>query len=325
MLQLTPALLSALPDGLATGGVAFEIMLAAAAEGAERTPPEWIQLTPRGDITTRDGRRVTFDPERLAQTFMQGGVDLPIDFEHETEFTATLGARPARGWIVELSARPEGLFGRVQWLADAVQALAARSYRYISPTLYLDADKRTARALKGAALVVAPALAGLPALASAQSGEFDMKDVLVALGLAETATQTDAVSAIALLKAGDPTLFVPKAQHDQTVAALSAAQARLDGIEEAAATARRTTLVDDAIKAGKLAPAARDQYLALAAAAFDQTKAAIDAMPVLLRAGVDKDADADPDKGATGQLSEQERDIVARLGISEADFLKTRG
>lgn len=323
-MNLTPVLLSALPEGLTTFGVSY--VVAPPKPGEAFVPPEWIQLTPRGEVAARDGRRVSFDPERLVEAFKAGGVDLPIDFEHETEFTATLGARPARGWIVELQARAEGLFGRIEWLADAIQALTARSYRYISPTLYTDADKKTARMLKAAALVAAPALAGLPALASAQSGDPDMlKDVLVALGLAETATVPDAVTAIATLKAGDPTLFVPKAQHDELVTALAAANARLDGIEQASATARRTALVDDAIKAGKLAPAARDQYLALAATAFDQTKAAIEAMPVLLKSGVDKQADADPVQGVEGQLSEEESQIVARLGISKADFLKTRG
>lgn len=323
MVVASLTLLSALPAGVTTGGVTFEVALSASADGF--VPPEWIQLTPRGEVTARDGRHVVFDPERLVEAFKAGGVDLPVDFEHETEFTSTLGARPARGWIVELQARAEGLFGRIDWLADAVQALAARSYRYISPVLYTDADRKTARMLKAAALVAAPALSGLPALASAQSGDTDMlKDVLVALGLPETATGTDAVSAITLLKAGDPTLFVPKAQHDETVAALSAAQARLDGIEQASATARRTALVDDAIKAGKLAPAARDQYLALAATAFDQTKAAIDAMPVLLSAGVDTSVEADPTKGAQGQLSEADRLIVQRLGITEADFIAAR-
>lgn len=324
MLSPQPVLFSALPAGLTTGGVTFEVALSAA--GDAFVPPEWIQLTPRGEITARDGRPVSFNPERLVAAFKAGGVDLPIDFEHETEFTATLGARPARGWIVELQARPEGLFGRIEWLVDAIQALAARSYRYISPVLYTDADRKTARMLKAAALVAAPALAGLPALASAQSGDPDMlKDVLVALGLADSASEADAVSAIALLKAGDPALFVPKAQHDELVTALAAANSRLDGIEQAAASARRTALVDDAIKAGKLAPAARDQYLALAATAFDQTKAAIDAMPVLLSAGIDKTVNADPAKGADGQLSESDRVVAQRLGIAEADFIAARG
>lgn len=317
-------LCSALPSGLSTGGFAYEVVLAAAG-GEQASPPEWIQLAPRGEVVARDGRRFALDPERLVAQFRLGGVDLPIDFEHETEFTSTLGARPARGWIVELEARPEGLFGRVQWLADAVQALAARAYRYISPTLWLDPDKRTARALKAAALVSAPALAGLPAIASAH-GETDMKDVLVALGLAETATQPEAVTAIAALKAGALDKFVPKAQHDETVAALSAANARLKTIDEEAATARCTALVDGAVAAGKLAPRAREQYLALAAQAYDQTKAAIDAMPALLKAGVDPLLSAaDPAAGVDGQLSDQERQIAARLGVSEADFLKSRG
>ncbi|MDJ1156888.1 hypothetical protein QNA08_01345 [Chelatococcus sp. SYSU_G07232] len=43
-----------LPQGLVAGGLAFEVV-AAAAEGTV-TPPEWVQLTPRGRVTARDGR-----------------------------------------------------------------------------------------------------------------------------------------------------------------------------------------------------------------------------------------------------------------------------
>lgn len=261
--------------------------MAAGQAGAAPTPPAWVQLTPRGEVTARDGRVFSFHPETLVAAFVAGGLNLPIDFEHESEFTLTLGARPARGWIAELQARPEGTFGRIEWLADAVTALAARAYRYISPTLWLQADGKTARLLKGAALVTSPAL-GMPAVASASTQERPMnKEILALLGLPETATATEAVSAIAILKAGDPTKFVPKAQHDETLVALAAAQATLKAGEDAAQAVKCSTLVDDAIKGGKVAPAAREQYLALAKGNFDATKAAIDAMPVVLRAGED--------------------------------------
>jgi hypothetical protein len=279
----------ALAAGLTAGGVAFEVALAAS-DGGAAALPEWVQLTPRGAVQARDGRRFVFDPERLAAAFTAGGLKLPIDFEHEAEYTMLLGARPARGWIIAVEARADGLFGQIEWLPDAVTALTAKSYRYISPTFWRDADGVSARLLKGAALVASPAL-GMPAVASSTPDEQDLtmiKDVLAALGLPETATAADATAAIATLKAGDPDRHVPKAQHDATVAALATAQATIEATTQAAEAARCGALIDDAVKAGKVTPAARDHYLALAKANFDATAAAIAAMPVVVPAGEDK-------------------------------------
>lgn len=199
-----------LPEGLTTGGFVFDVATASGSP-AGAAPPEWIQLTPRGAVTARDGRPFVFDPEQLAATFTEGGLKIPVDFEHESEFTVTLGARPARAWIEAVEARPGGLFGKVDWLPDAVAALAAKAYRYISPTFYLAADKKTARLIKAAALVSAPALS-MPSLASAVDDQrsIALARVSLELGLLSTATAEDAIAAIRQLKAArlappDPT------------------------------------------------------------------------------------------------------------------------
>lgn len=318
------ALCNPLPDGLAAGGMVFEVALAMAADGQD-LPPEWIQLTQRGSIVARDGRPFVFNPERLVEEFRAGGLKLPIDFNHESEFTETLGARPARAWIVDLEARPEGLFGKVEWGADAISALKAKAYRYISPSIFLEADAVTARLLKGAALVSSPAL-NMPAIAAAspQQETSMSKAILAALGLAETAPEADAVAAVARLKAGDPALFVPKVQHEATLTALAAAEKKLKDADDAAHVARCSTLVDDAINGGKIAPAAKEQYLALATSNYDGTKAAIDAMPVVLKAGTDPDKDK-LDPGLTSdKLSEAEKLMAKSLGLSEQAYLAAR-
>lgn len=308
------ALCHALPEGLAAGVAAFEIVMTAAQAGGSPTPPDWIQLTPRGAVIARDGRPFSFDPEKLAATFTEGGLKIPIDFEHESEFTVTLGAKPARAWIEAVEARPEGLFGKVDWLPDAIAALAAKSYRYISPTFYLAADKTTARLIKAAALVSAPAL-GMPALASAQPKDSSMhKDLLAQLGLAETASAVEALAALAAN-------YVPKAQHEATLLSLATAEKQIQDAADAAQAARCATLIDDAVKSGKIAPAAKDQYLALAKGNYDGTKAAIEAMPVLLRAGESQNGGADVTAGASdavtlGARARAYMDEQAAKGIS---------
>lgn len=316
---------SRLPAGLSAGGVAFAVEMAAGQDGAPR-PPEWIQLSPRGQITARDGRVFSFDPEKLLAAHVAGGIDLPIDFDHETEMAMYSGTKPARGWIVEMQARPEGLFGRVDWLPDAIQALAARQYRYISPTFWREEDGITARLMKSAALVTSPAL-GMPAVASASNEDHPMTlaELLAKLGLVATASAAEVDTAIATLRTPDPKKFVPMEQHEATVTALSAAQAEIQQGKDAAQLSACTTLVDDAVKAGKIAPAAKDHFLSLAKANFDGTKAAIDAMPVLLKAGTDAAIDkTDPNKGAAGSLTDAEKAMAKSLGVSEEAYLAAR-
>lgn len=251
---------------LETGGFAFEVVGANAS--GDRVPPEWVQLTPRGAVEARDGRRFVFDPEALAAEFAAGGVDLPIDFDHETEFSMVNGSRPARGWIVELQARPTGLYGRVSWLPDAVAALKARAYRYISPTFWRGSDGVSARLLKGAALVTSPAL-GMPAVASAQrTGVKTMslpQQITAALNLPDDASAEDAVSAIKALAGGGGAMA-------STLSALATAVNELNTLRHNTGNREVEAKVTNAIYAGRLPPSLKEWGLELCAsneAAFD--------------------------------------------------------
>lgn len=316
------------PEGLQIGGVCFEVAMAAAGDG-QPLPPEWIQLTPRGAVTARDGRSFVFDPEKLAAAAQAEGLRLPIDFAHESEHVALLGAKPARAWIVALEARPAGLFGRVEWLPDAVQALAAKSYRYVSPTFWLAADKATARLMKGAALVASPAL-GMPALASAApsasrpSGDRPMKALLAKLGLTENATEEEALAKLSAAMTVDPAAYVPVAQLAAANDALAQANARIKAIDEAAEAAKCQALVDGGVTAGKIAPAAKEHYLALAKADFAATERAIAAMPALLAAGQDQGAKEAQKAKGDGALTPEELALCAATGITAEQFKAAR-
>ncbi|MFD2183595.1 phage protease [Rhodoplanes azumiensis] len=132
-------------------------------------PPAWVKVAPRGPVTTRDGRAYQFDPEALAARFAADGIDIPVDLDHAIARKTLFGERAdAVGWVKELQARADGLYARVEWLAAATAALAARTHRFISPTFKHD-DKGTATWLHSIALVAAPALS-MPALAAAIGG-----------------------------------------------------------------------------------------------------------------------------------------------------------
>ena len=100
--------------------------------------PEWIQLLPAGTFRGVDGRgpyRVAA-PQAVIEASLSAG-KLPIDENHATEHAAKTGAAsPARGWIVGMEARPDGVWGRVEWNPTGVQLMAEKAYRGISPVFY---------------------------------------------------------------------------------------------------------------------------------------------------------------------------------------------
>ncbi|PYF05819.1 Mu-like prophage I protein, partial [Rhodobacter viridis] len=78
--------------------------------------PAWVHLFPPGKIEGRDGRRyVLSNPAAVMRGFEQRGVDLPVDYEHQSETTEARmrGPVPAAGWIKELRLEDTGLWGRV--------------------------------------------------------------------------------------------------------------------------------------------------------------------------------------------------------------------
>lgn len=114
---------TASPSDIAHGAVVTEIATAgAAAEMA--AVPEWIKILPAGKVTTRDGRFFIFDAEALAARFNADGIDIPVDLDHGI----SKNDKPAAvGWIKEMAAKPDGLYGRVDWLDAGKKVLAEKA------------------------------------------------------------------------------------------------------------------------------------------------------------------------------------------------------
>lgn len=130
--------------------------------------PEWVHLLPAGEILTSDGRgpyRVA-DADGLIAASREFGDRLPIDENHATDLAAPRGEpAPARGWIVELEARPDGIWGRVEWTAHGSQLVTDRAYRGLSPVIQHQKTGEVTAILR-ASLVNRPNLRGLTALHS---------------------------------------------------------------------------------------------------------------------------------------------------------------
>jgi len=131
---------------------------------AGATPPDWIHLLPLGKLELADSRApINVDQEALNNiiaAWRQRGNDLVIDYEHQT---LSGGEAPAAGWIKELQARFDGLWARVEWTDKAAAYIGNREYRYFSPVLPLDSERRPT-ALLQAGLTNFPALTHLPPL-----------------------------------------------------------------------------------------------------------------------------------------------------------------
>jgi phage I-like protein len=177
--------------------------------------PELIHLLPAGKIRTHDGNSdFEWDGIALKMCSFFGDTEesrIPVDINHANSKLGTLGQdTPAQGWIVELSVKPDGVWGKVEWNESGKAALANKSYRGISPELMVDKKTRKVTGIRGASLTNYPNLKGLvPILNSLDpkaEDDFDMekfmKDLLAALGLAEGTGQDMALQSVAGLVKG---------------------------------------------------------------------------------------------------------------------------
>lgn len=128
--------------------------------------PEWVHLLPAGQVRTVDGRGpyTVSDMTALCAASMAGG-KLALDENHSTDKAAPLGlSAPARGWIVALQARPNGIWGKVEWTPEGRQLVPG--YRGISPVIRHDKSSGRIDAILRASLTNTPNLSGLVALHS---------------------------------------------------------------------------------------------------------------------------------------------------------------
>lgn len=157
-----------------TAATAIATATLRALDGPGGGAPDWVHLLPLGEVAARDGRRwLLDDPDAVIAAFSDGGIDLPVDYQHQNDTPPPQGGPvPAAGWIKELAFRTDGIWGRVEWTARAAEMIAAKEYRFVSPVILFDPKSTAILRLKGAALVHNPALS-LTALASEQPAEPD--------------------------------------------------------------------------------------------------------------------------------------------------------
>ena len=340
-----------MPSRLATATIpALPIVL-----NSEGTAPEWIHLLPAGTIKTNDGRgpyRV-LDTKKLMAESLPQGERLPIDENHATDLASPQGgSSPARGWIVELAERADGIWGRVEWTKQGAELLADRAYRHISPAIQVLKDGTVLRILR-AALVNTPNLRGLIALNSEGDDMDLMAKLREALGLAADATEEVVLNAVKSAKEAAKTALqsvakaaglkddAKPAEVLQAVTTLAAAKSepggetvkamqtelaevtkQLNALKAAGAKDKATAFVDGAIKEGRVGvKALRDHYIERHASDPAAVEKEIAALPKLTGATIE--AAAPPAKDGQVALNAEQRQAAKLLGIPEDKYAAT--
>ena len=266
-------------------------LVEAAGDGGETMR---VLLAPWGLVESSSGTFVLDgeSAELVVRAFEAQGVDLPVDYEHQTlggEFASPSGQAPAAGWIrrLEVVAR-EGLYGHVAWTPGAAERLAAREYRYVSPVALVRKRDRKLTALHSAALTNKPAIIGMRPIVNRQ----DLHRAK------ETPVMEDKLDALR-----DALVLEESAGAE---AVLVAATERIEMLTADLARRRAEELVGRAMQAGKLTESQREWATALAMKDHGAFEAWEAAAPVVVATGRTEP----PDDAADHDRSE--RVVVAK-------------
>ena len=324
--------------------------LALALAGADQGAPAEILLMPAGEVRTRplDARPSWYntDPAAVVAASRALAMDLPIDFEHQTQRAKKNGQpAPAAGWIKRVFERDGAVWGAVEWTADAARMIAGKQYRFISPVFGYDKSRKV-RTIHGAALVNEPALY-MPALAKAgergESMDF-LKRIREALGLQADAAEDEVVAeatamredrdqaraAAAVDKYARQGRILPEMREPM----LALARRDPEGFDAIAAAlpvardadeARAQAAVDRCTAQGHVPPAARDQAIALARRDPEGFAAFVATLPAVVTPAESAAANLPPELRAyAGRLTDAERGVARALGLTDEQYQESR-
>lgn len=287
--------------------------------------PDWVHLLPAGAVRTMDGRGpyAVKSLQAVAAASLPAGGKLPIDECHAIDRAQPLGmSAPARGWIVELQAREDGLWGRVEWTPTGRQLMEDKAYVGISPAILHTQQGQVLQVLR-ASLTNTPNLQGLTSLHS-ENTTMDWRTKLIELLGLDSEADDAAIQAALSAKMG-----AVQTEHSQNLLqhpAVLALQSQvvdltgqLQGLQEDGKRTAATAFVDAAIAAGRVGvKPLRDDYIALHMENADRAQKLINAQPAVIGASL---ADAAPDQGAkAGDLTAEDRVIMSTFGVDEEAY-----
>lgn len=335
-----------------------------------------IQVTPAGLFQPADGRPLDVpgwyidaaSAQLVIERFNARRQPMVIDYDHQTLNKEKNGQpAPAAGWFKRLEWDEEGLWAVAELTARARDSRANNEYMYFSPVFGYDAASGVVQELHMGALTNTPAvhgMEGIALIAAATFGHYQPEDVSVdkllvaliaALGLAENATQEQAVAALnarltadpltdlrnalklddkadqativtacsALVQkaaTADPAQFVPVAAVQQMQGEIAALSARLQQRDEV----DTNTVIAAALEDGRLSKPMEEWARDLAktnVAALNSYLEAATPLSVLLASQTNGQHIADNGTGLTqGELA-----VCSQLGLSAEQFKAAKG
>ena len=323
-------------------------------EAGKKTPPSEFRIFASGLFDTTKGPFL-FDLDGAASVMRCAGDygnELNVDYNHgqadSWPVDPSLAGKSA-GWF-GLEVRNGELWAiNVRWTPAAHAAIAAGEWRYISPWFSFDGETRRIHELHNVALTNTPATKHLKPLTASRLGQPlespDMlpKSILSRLGLADTASEADVLNALASREALNTAATAQKPQVDEVLslagaASLSAAlgtlkawkeshealpslKAELSTVKAEKSTAELSALLDEATKAGKVAPAEREHLTAWGKASLDGLKAYLAAKAPVVVKDEKKPAEGGVD---TSSLSAEELSVAKATGLTPAEFARAK-
>ena len=326
------------------------------AEGG--TIPTRIQLVPAGpSVVGRDGRVwKNTHPQGVVRNSTARLEMIPIDENHATDLAAPHGGQaPALGWMTNLCTEAGGaIWAQVEWTDRGREALSKREYRYISPVFASNASGEITAILR-AALTNNPNLS-LPALNSTQPGNpvkenTSMQNILAALGLAETATEQEAIALIQAMRAQlaaatalkkptvpivalaaaepapgiDLGVYAPRTDLNAMEARAVAAEKQLAELKAAQFKQAVEVAVDQAIANRKITPASKQEYIALCATqeALETFKKVVAVNPELMSREAQVPGGIPP--GEAVNLNAAEETVAKAAGYTPEEWKQLKG
>ncbi|EJL6420090.1 peptidase [Vibrio cholerae] len=288
----------------------------------------WLPMIPAGDVIGRDGRTwKNSNPDAIVAAFDS---KLPFDIEHATEIRGPEGKEAdAAGWILALENRNGEVWAQVEWNYIGQYKIRDKLYCYYSPAFHYDSNG-VITAMSSAGLTNKPNFY-VPALNRQEENEMKLSQLIAAaLGLAETATEQDAVIAINSLKSEkdialnrasniDLNVAVPKETYQLALNRAETAEAALKAIQESEIDA----LVEDAIKAGKVAPANKEMFLGMCRAegGIEQFKKFVETAPAI---ATNSKVTTQQTSVQADELDPEEIALCRKMGVTQEEYLKSK-
>lgn len=320
---------------------------------ADADAPDWVHLLPAGKagqlVETADkrGPYIMGEADQVIAASFENTDALEVDVNHATFIAAPQGGRSdAVGWVREMQAREDGVWGRVEWTPEGQRLVAEKAYRKISPVIIHDTAKKILR-IANISLVNRPNLRGLYALNQETSMSF-MAQLAAKLGLPEGSTEEALLAAIPAtstalqsamteiglalgVEGGDTTAILAaaktraKAQPDELAALqaeLTTVAAELNTIRTAGKKSAAESFVDKAIADARAGvKPQRDRFIAMHMADPAATETLIAGLPAL--GGGALTTPAPQNAGEITSLNAEQTAVARMLGVSDDAYLKT--